>query len=59
MALTDVTTAAVKDAPAAVLWPGQTIGVLGGGQLGRMIALAGRAMGYRFAVLDPSEAAPA
>ncbi|TPG70706.1 5-(carboxyamino)imidazole ribonucleotide synthase [Brevibacillus laterosporus] len=38
--------------------PGGTIGLLGGGQLGRMIALAGRAMGYRFVVLDPTEDSP-
>ncbi|WP_407653378.1 5-(carboxyamino)imidazole ribonucleotide synthase [Brevibacillus ruminantium] len=38
--------------------PGATIGILGGGQLGRMIALAGRAMGYRFVTLDPTEDAP-
>ena len=36
-----------------------TIGLLGGGQLGRMLALAGRAMGYRIAVLDPDPACPA
>ena len=28
------------------LLPGSTIGMLGGGQLGRMMALAGTAMGY-------------
>lgn len=33
--------------------PGSTIGMLGGGQLGRMSLLAGRRMGYRFVVLDP------
>lgn len=38
--------------------PGSTIGLLGGGQLGRMITLAGRAMGYRFVVLDPTENSP-
>lgn len=38
--------------------PGSTIGVLGGGQLGRMMALAGRAMGYRFVTLDPTEDCP-
>jgi 5-(carboxyamino)imidazole ribonucleotide synthase len=41
-----------------VILPGATIGVLGGGQLGRMMALAGRAMGYRFVTLDPAEDAP-
>jgi len=38
--------------------PGSVIGVLGGGQLGRMMALAGRAMGYRFVTLDPTPDAP-
>ncbi len=33
--------------------PGATIGILGGGQLGRMTALAARPLGYRIAVLDP------
>lgn len=43
---------------AKVVSPGSTIGVLGGGQLGRMLALAGRAMGYRFVTLDPTPDAP-
>ncbi|EJL47393.1 MULTISPECIES: 5-(carboxyamino)imidazole ribonucleotide synthase [Brevibacillus] len=38
--------------------PGSTLGILGGGQLGRMIALAGRAMGYRFVTMDPTVDAP-
>ncbi|UJF32694.1 5-(carboxyamino)imidazole ribonucleotide synthase [Paenibacillus hexagrammi] len=41
-----------------VIKPGGTIGVLGGGQLGRMLALAGRNIGYRFVTLDPTEDAP-
>lgn len=41
-----------------MILPGQTIGVLGGGQLGRMVMLEGRKLGYRFAVLDPSSDAP-
>lgn len=36
-----------------VLQPGATLGMLGGGQLGRMSILAGRQMGYRFQVLEP------
>jgi 5-(carboxyamino)imidazole ribonucleotide synthase len=32
---------------------GQTIGILGGGQLGRMVILEGKKMGYRFVTLDP------
>jgi 5-(carboxyamino)imidazole ribonucleotide synthase len=39
--------------------PGATIGILGGGQLGRMIAMAARAMGYRILVLDPDPGCPA
>jgi 5-(carboxyamino)imidazole ribonucleotide synthase len=39
--------------------PPATIGILGGGQLGRMLALAARELGFRIAVLDPDEHAPA
>ncbi|PJW14651.1 5-(carboxyamino)imidazole ribonucleotide synthase [Geobacillus sp. Manikaran-105] len=38
--------------------PGQTIGMIGGGQLGRMMALAAREMGFRIAVLDPTPDSP-
>jgi 5-(carboxyamino)imidazole ribonucleotide synthase len=38
--------------------PPATIGLLGGGQLGRMLALAARTMGYRIAVLDPDPDCP-
>ena len=41
------------------LLPGATIGIFGGGQLGRMTAMAARAMGYRILVLDPDPACPA
>ena len=41
------------------LAPGATLGVLGGGQLGRMFAHAAQSMGYRTAVLDPNPASPA
>jgi 5-(carboxyamino)imidazole ribonucleotide synthase len=41
-----------------LILPGQTIGVLGGGQLGRMVILEGRKMGYRFVTLDPTPDAP-
>ncbi|HET7506633.1 MAG TPA: 5-(carboxyamino)imidazole ribonucleotide synthase [Kofleriaceae bacterium] len=40
------------------LGPGATIGVLGGGQLGRMMAVVARQMGYRIIVLDPSPRCP-
>lgn len=35
------------------IWPGSTLGVLGGGQLGRMFCVAARNMGYRVVVFDP------
>jgi 5-(carboxyamino)imidazole ribonucleotide synthase len=38
--------------------PGRTIGILGGGQLGRMTAIAARRIGYRTVVLDPDPASP-
>jgi 5-(carboxyamino)imidazole ribonucleotide synthase len=39
--------------------PGATIGVIGGGQLGRMLGLAARQLGYRIVVLDPDPLCPA
>lgn len=39
--------------------PGETIGIVGGGQLARMSALAARAMGYRIVVADPDPQCPA
>ncbi|MEK9683137.1 MAG: 5-(carboxyamino)imidazole ribonucleotide synthase [Rhodospirillaceae bacterium] len=39
--------------------PGSTIGIMGGGQLGRMIALAASNLGYRIAVFCESEDDPA
>lgn len=41
------------------LLPGATIGVLGGGQLGRMLCAAARNMGYQLIVLDPDADSPA
>ena len=41
-----------------MLSPGSTIGILGGGQLGRMMAVAARSMGYRVIVLDPNPRCP-
>lgn len=42
-----------------VIEPGVTLGVLGGGQLGAMFAVAARRMGYQVAVWDPDAEAPA
>ncbi len=39
------------------LLPGGTIGILGGGQLGRMSAIAARRMGYKVCTFDPSSGA--
>src|SRR5471030_860081 len=39
--------------------PGSTIGVIGGGQLGRMTALAAAKLGFDVAVLDPDPDCPA
>jgi 5-(carboxyamino)imidazole ribonucleotide synthase len=38
--------------------PASRIGIMGGGQLGRMLALSARAMGYRIVVLDPDPGCP-
>ena len=44
---------------AAPILPGATLGMLGGGQLGRMFALEAKRMGYRVAVLADAEDSPA
>ena len=41
------------------LEPGSTIGILGGGQLGRMLALAAARLGFDVAILDPEADCPA
>ena len=43
----------------APLPPGATIGILGGGQLGRMLAMAAARLGFRTAIYDPDPQAPA
>jgi 5-(carboxyamino)imidazole ribonucleotide synthase len=42
-----------------VIPPGSTIGLLGGGQLGRMFGIAARRMGYRVHTFEPSPDSPA
>ncbi|MBP8214990.1 MAG: 5-(carboxyamino)imidazole ribonucleotide synthase [Propionivibrio sp.] len=42
-----------------MIQPGATLGLLGGGQLGRMFVLAARALGYRVTVLDLDADSPA
>jgi 5-(carboxyamino)imidazole ribonucleotide synthase len=47
------------EARAATLPPGSTIGILGGGQLGRMLALAAARLGFRCHIFCPDPASPA
>ena len=42
-----------------MITPGSTVGILGGGQLGRMLILAGRNLGYQFHVFEPKRSCPA
>lgn len=41
-----------------LILPPKTIGIIGGGQLGRMMAIAARYQGYRIVVLDPTPNCP-
>lgn len=58
-----MTDASVSDratpSPARPVTPPATIGMLGGGQLGKYALVAANAMGYRTIVVDPDPAAPA
>ena len=42
-----------------MILPGATLGILGGGQLGRLFVVAARTMGYAVVVLDPDRDSPA
>jgi 5-(carboxyamino)imidazole ribonucleotide synthase len=48
-----------RSGSSAMIPPGSTIGILGGGQLGRMTALAASRLGYRTHILCPEENSPA
>ncbi|HEY1979122.1 MAG TPA: 5-(carboxyamino)imidazole ribonucleotide synthase [Xanthobacteraceae bacterium] len=48
-----------SNAVAPVLEPGATIGILGGGQLGRMLALAAARLGFKCHVFSPTPDSPA
>jgi 5-(carboxyamino)imidazole ribonucleotide synthase len=43
----------------SAILPGATLGILGGGQLGRMMAMSARSLGYRVQVMDPDPSCPA
>jgi 5-(carboxyamino)imidazole ribonucleotide synthase len=49
----------MPSSPSRPILPPATIGILGGGQLGRMLGLAARELGYRIVVLDPDPDCPA
>ena len=51
--------ALAQNQAAQCILPGATLGVLGGGQLGRYFVIAARKMGYRVVVLDPDADSPA
>jgi 5-(carboxyamino)imidazole ribonucleotide synthase len=42
-----------------MIFPDATLGMIGGGQLGRMFTIAARSMGYRIIILDPDPHSPA
>ena len=45
--------------PELPLAPGEMIGILGGGQLGRMLALAAARLGFDVVILEPEPESPA
>ena len=45
--------------PSGPVPPGAWLGLLGGGQLGRMFCMAAQSLGYRIVVLDPGADSPA
>ena len=47
------------DPKSGIILPGGLLAILGGGQLGRMMAMAARTMGYRVRVMDPEPECPA
>jgi 5-(carboxyamino)imidazole ribonucleotide synthase len=48
-----------EESDSGIILPGGLVAILGGGQLGRMTAMAARTMGYRVRVMDPEPACPA
>ena len=49
----------ITDEKSATVRPGGTLAILGGGQLGRMMAMAARSMGVHVRVMDPEAKCPA
>jgi 5-(carboxyamino)imidazole ribonucleotide synthase len=54
-----VSAASSQQDKTSIIQPGGLLAILGGGQLGRMTAMAARTMGYRVRVMDPEPACPA
>ena len=48
-----------KETTKKMILPGSTIGMIGGGQLGRMFVIAAKYLGYNVIVLEPGENSPA
>lgn len=57
--MSDTTPSDLLAKHAGPVLPGAAIGIFGGGQLGRMMGIAARSMGYKVHVLDPDPACPA
>jgi len=55
----DAGAASPPHGPPAALAPGNWLGMLGGGQLGRMFCMSAQSLGYRVCVLDPGADSPA
>jgi 5-(carboxyamino)imidazole ribonucleotide synthase len=49
----------IEAKPPTIIRPGGLLAILGGGQLGRMTAMAARTMGYHVRVMDPEQRCPA
>jgi len=49
----------IEAKPPTIIRPGGLLAILGGGQLGRMTAMAARTMGYHVRVMDPEQNCPA
>lgn len=54
-----MTTPTLTTAPLEPILPGSTLGIFGGGQLGRMLALVAKRLGYRAEIFSPDAGTPA
>jgi len=56
--MTSYAAQSTNQSPLKPVLPPAMIGIIGGGQLGRMMAISARQMGYKVAVLEPGAASP-